>query len=551
MNDELFELSGEFLGLPFERAKLTGTTAEDYFFQLTEIDADWVINVDEDVFLIDPQRVLELLSYMQRNGYDCAGVPDGGVIDIRVHNPVVPNAFFTVHNNKRIKQKFDRAAVSACRFSEDLKKHTPQAILKNDKYGYDEFEPYYKYFFWLLKNDFRFLYLNGTQWPKEPVTTLLNDHENQPMLLHCWYARDYENQKQRFNYAVNFCRKAREKKGKKAKPPADPLVTIGIITHDRFRFLTEAVASALAQETQTSFEVLVVDNGSTDETANWLSSQTDPRLRFVRSHENLGEGGGRNMALDNMHGSFILWLDDDDILLKNAVASHLACLEKKPEADVVYGNLQCCDENLNFIEEWRYRPVDPNTILHLLLFNSPFPNGGTLIRRTLFENSCRYDPTLARGTDYDFWVQAACRHSNFVHHDDFVYQYRAHSGNFLRGEESPDFNDCNAKVVKHLLARAPLQALFPQFDWLDNERIAAAKSLIYIALVYSKYTKYERALQMLDQSFVAARTREGLVIRGMISHAQGDMENAFALLAEAVIGGNRELMEMLRLGKLV
>lgn len=210
-NDELYKLSGELLDLPFERVRFTETSAEEYFYKITQLDADWVINLDEDVFVIDPTKILGLLEYMKQSNYVCCGVPDGGVIAIRFHNPVVPNAFFTIHHNKKIKERFDIAEIEQTSFSEELKRFTPHHLLRSDSYQYDEFEPYYNFFFWILGWG-AILYLDAIQWTRDGTSTILTDHQKQPMLLHCWYGRDYLNQRERFDYAINFCREVRRQK---------------------------------------------------------------------------------------------------------------------------------------------------------------------------------------------------------------------------------------------------------------------------------------------------------------------------------------------------
>ncbi|MCB0324818.1 MAG: hypothetical protein KDD69_14645 [Bdellovibrionales bacterium] len=212
LNEELYRLSGELLGLPFPRYRITGTTADSYFCVLHELDADWVINIDEDAFVTAPDRILALLQYMQEHDYDCCGMPDGGVVDIRFHNPLVPNAFFTIHNVKKVREWFNLDEIYRARYERSLDRHVPTNLLRREQFAFDDFEPYYKYFFWLLHKGARFLYLDAIQWVRDPITTILADHERQPFLMHTWYAREYQSQKQRFHQAIAFARAVQQQR---------------------------------------------------------------------------------------------------------------------------------------------------------------------------------------------------------------------------------------------------------------------------------------------------------------------------------------------------
>jgi glycosyltransferase involved in cell wall biosynthesis len=556
MDDRLYDLSGSLIDLPFPRHKLTGTNADDYFYRFNDIDADWIINIDEDAFVIDPLRIDGLLKYMEQNGYDCCGVPDGGVISHRFHNPISPNPFFSIHNNKKIREHFRLEEVQDCVYREDLNRFTPTHLLKPGyKYIFDDFEPYYHYFFWLLDKGFKFLYLDSVDWPRDQFSTIAMDHLGQQLLVHTWYARDYDNQRWRFHQAVNYCRAVRRQQESKSlfsqEISSQPAATIGILTYNRLDYLKESLASALNQDTMLPFEVLIVDNGSTDGTADYLASHTDARVRTVKSPSNVDKAAGRNLGVNEARGEFILWLDDDDVLLPHALSSHFSCLQENPDADIIYANLYACDEQLNIVREMPYRQLDPLIIPHTLLFYSPFPNGGSLIRKSVFTRAGSYDPSLTRAEDYDLWIRAAIHECSFVHHDTFIYKYRAHAGNFMQGEQSPDFNSCNARAVERLINGIPLRNIFPMLNWENEPNKARANALASAALVFSKYARYDLALHCIAESERSYQTRDALVIRAMLYRAQGDHQSAATLLAQTLPLYNRELERLLRMGNLI
>jgi len=97
-----------------------------------------------------------------------------------------------------------------------------------------------------------------------------------------------------------------------------PLVTIGIPTFNRSAYLAEAVQSAVNQSYR-NLEIIISDNGSTDDTAAFLSKQKDERIVVIRHQENRGMVYNWNACLSRATGKYFLLLSDDDVLESNAV----------------------------------------------------------------------------------------------------------------------------------------------------------------------------------------------------------------------------------------
>jgi glycosyltransferase involved in cell wall biosynthesis len=109
-----------------------------------------------------------------------------------------------------------------------------------------------------------------------------------------------------------------------------PFCSVIIPTYNRIRTLPRAVASALAQD-RNDFELLVVDDGSSDETASWVGGLNDPRIRFIRSDRNLGPSGARNLGLDAAHAPIVAFLDSDDVYRPNRLSVPLAVFAREPD----------------------------------------------------------------------------------------------------------------------------------------------------------------------------------------------------------------------------
>ena len=115
-----------------------------------------------------------------------------------------------------------------------------------------------------------------------------------------------------------------------------PLVSIIMPTYNYGRFIADAIGSIMRQTVQ-DFEIIVVDDGSTDETPAILASLANPRLTVVRQ-ENAGTPAARNRGRSVARGAYISWLDADDTWRPNFLERHLAVLEAEPELGFTFSN---------------------------------------------------------------------------------------------------------------------------------------------------------------------------------------------------------------------
>lgn len=112
-----------------------------------------------------------------------------------------------------------------------------------------------------------------------------------------------------------------------------PQVSVILPTYNRMGTLPRAVASVLAQD-MADFELIVVDDGSTDDTAAWLATQTDPRIRVVAPGRNQGVSVARNLGLEASQAPLVAFLDSDDIFRPNRLSVPLRVFESEP--DVIF-----------------------------------------------------------------------------------------------------------------------------------------------------------------------------------------------------------------------
>jgi glycosyltransferase involved in cell wall biosynthesis len=181
------------------------------------------------------------------------------------------------------------------------------------------------------------------------------------------------------------------------------------------RFLRQAVDSILAQ-TFTSFEFVVVDDGSTDGTAEILKGYSDPRLRIIRQ-ENMGLIGSLNRAVDIACGEYIARMDADDNSSPGRLELQLEWLESRPCTAVLGTQVAQIDEAGATIRR-HYYPRSSDAIEKALLRGATaLCHGTAMFRRACFEKVGGYRQPFEHAEDYDLWLRIieSCDIQNLPH----------------------------------------------------------------------------------------------------------------------------------------
>lgn len=133
---------------------------------------------------------------------------------------------------------------------------------------------------------------------------------------------------------------------------AAPLVSILIISFNTKQMTLDCLRSVFAETRETAIEVIVVDNASTDESADAIAAEF-PEVRLIRSPENLGFAAANNLAADSARGRFLLLLNPDTIVIEQAVDRLAAFAVEHPSAGVCGGRTLYADRSLNPTSCWR------------------------------------------------------------------------------------------------------------------------------------------------------------------------------------------------------
>jgi hypothetical protein len=200
-------------------------------------------------------------------------------------------------------------------------------------------------------------------------------------------------------------------------------VSVIVPTYNRADLLVEALTSAL-QQTQLPDEILVVDDGSIDTTAEVLSSYGPPVIAIRQ--ENRGVAAARNLALERATGDIVMFLDSDDLLLPRCVERITEEFASRPEVGVIYPDMEIIDAQGNRLGAYSQvaRGRRDGDLLGELACQCILNMTAGAVRRAALQE-VRFDGKVACAEDYQFWCQLAAR-CRFYYIDERLACYRYH-----------------------------------------------------------------------------------------------------------------------------
>ncbi|HEV7682949.1 MAG TPA: glycosyltransferase family A protein [Pyrinomonadaceae bacterium] len=182
-----------------------------------------------------------------------------------------------------------------------------------------------------------------------------------------------------------------------------PHTSVIITTHNRPHLLGRAVASA--HGAGKDVEVIVVDDASTDETAPVCRALTG--IKYQRTERNLGVAGARNVGLLMSSGSYVTFLDDDDVRLPNSLDAQVKLLEADDKAGLIYGQAIYGDQSGEPSKDLYPRVCPEGDIFWQLLAQNFIPCGSAVFRRSCLDAVGLLDDGLPGFDDWDLWLRIA------------------------------------------------------------------------------------------------------------------------------------------------
>lgn len=206
---------------------------------------------------------------------------------------------------------------------------------------------------------------------------------------------------------------------------SDKQETLGVIipTYQRAHLLHETIHSVLNQTRQAD-EIIVVDDGSTDNTADAIKVFAG-KVRYIRQ-ANKGVSAARNTGILNATTDLIFFLDSDDTLLPEALSALADIFANHPDTDVVYGGSRYTDFDSKPIKDYP-APQLPQEPMSLFLPSNKLLIQCALIRRLSIAASGMFDPHMRHAEDMDFWIRLAHSGARFQRTSQIVINYRCHT----------------------------------------------------------------------------------------------------------------------------
>lgn len=212
-----------------------------------------------------------------------------------------------------------------------------------------------------------------------------------------------------------------------------PLVSVAIPTYNRANFIGEAIKSVLDQ-THKDFELLIVDNCSSDKTSEIVKSFNDERIKYHKNEQNIGMLKNWNRCIKLAKGKYLLVLGDDDKLYPPFLKESLLIYKKYPKLGFTFTHCNKVDEDGNFIMRWGYNFPPAGYIegrdylTDTIKYGCNLTNSSTtLLRKKVFEKVGKFQAEFATNTfDFNMWVRIAEKFDVYFI-DKVLVDYRLHS----------------------------------------------------------------------------------------------------------------------------
>ena len=214
-----------------------------------------------------------------------------------------------------------------------------------------------------------------------------------------------------------------------------PIVSIVMCAYNAANFINETIDSVLAQ-TFTDFELIIVNDGSTDHTSKIVKFYTDPRIVLVEQ-KNAGPAAARNTAIQHAAGKYLAILDSDDLWLPVYLEKMLGIFQSDPKIDFAYPNAELF--GTPYWNDKRYMDRDPSSLpvtLDKLISRECNVFISSIFKREIIAKVGGFDPELKGSEDLDLWFRICQAGYQFTFTTEVLVKYRKRDDSLSSGSEN-------------------------------------------------------------------------------------------------------------------
>jgi glycosyltransferase involved in cell wall biosynthesis len=272
-------------------------------------------------------------------------------------------------------------------------------------------------------------------------------------------------------------------------------VSVIIPVYNCEKYITEAVESVLGQSYD-DIEIIVVDDGSTDNTLSTLEPYRGrPNLRIVRQ-ANAGPSRARNQGIKHSQGKYCAFLDADDVMMPERLRVQVDAMEEQKDVALVYCDLMTFDKE-GIIHRTKKEFTKPyaGNVLDKLLIENFITTSTVMVRKSCFDEVPLFDEGISHSEDYKMWLNIAERFKlGYV--DLPLVKYRYHA----------DSLSCDRVVIGQSSHRV-VQEFWDQHEYyrMDHKilhRISMANQLTRLGNAYLHLREYREAFNYIVRAFI-------------------------------------------------
>jgi glycosyltransferase involved in cell wall biosynthesis len=303
-----------------------------------------------------------------------------------------------------------------------------------------------------------------------------------------------------------------------------PLISIVIPSYNQAKYIAYNLDSILAQ-TYSNFEVIFIDDGSKDNTAEILKNYTEKDSRIKYFYQNNSERAvARSHGISKANGKYICLVDSDDTWLPHKLETQLAVMENDPEIILCYAPVNRIDpENKPLKNATRQQEGYSGLIYKHLLMRNFIPSVTPMIRASVLKNIGEQVTDFIPYEDWDFWLRLS-RCGKFHHIKEALGNYRLHPQQSVKNVKASRIEEVTIKVLDANTQESLLEhAEFLNFLDLDKESFKAsvqqAYSLAHLRIAYwylvagdsktaqekLKVSFNKNTLRLIDPRFIVLR----------------------------------------------